>query len=118
MEIRMESEEQMAARGRKKKQKGRRPDGPVINTPRKTVKLAGEDMCRREREWLDRLAKDPASFAEVELEVHARLRLHADLFVAGLLSRASEGAAIPAQVQAVLEEAETPLRAVEKKDGR
>jgi hypothetical protein len=46
------------------------------------------------------------------------LRLHADLFVAGLLSRASEGAAIPAQVQAVLEEAETPLRAVEKKDGR
>lgn len=118
MEIRTESEEQMASRGSKKKQKRRRPDGPVVNKPVKSAKLAGEDMCGREREWLDRLAQDPASFAEVEREVHARMRLHADLFVAGLLARASEGSAMTAQVQAVLAEAETPLRAVEKKDGR
>ena len=44
----------------------------------------------READWLEGLADDPASFAAVEREVHDQARRQADLYVAGLLAKASE----------------------------
>ena len=38
---------------------------------------------------LDRLVRDPASFAAIEREVHDQARRQADLYVAGLLAKAS-----------------------------
>jgi hypothetical protein len=46
-------------------------------------------LAEREYEWLKRLTTDPASFASVELEVHEQARQQADLYVAGLLAKAS-----------------------------
>lgn len=118
MQVRMDSETAMGSGKAKGKGKRRRPDGVEAATPRQAARAAKEDLCRQEGDWLDQLAGNPASFAEVEREVHAQMRRHADLFVAGLLAQASERAEMGGHVEQVLENAETPLRAVEKKDVR
>jgi hypothetical protein len=76
----------------------------------------GRLLTAREAEWLDRLVNDPASFAAVEREVHDQARRQADLYVAGLLAKASERPETAAHVKTVLDAAQRPLRSVEKKD--
>ena len=76
----------------------------------------GRLLAEREREWLERLTTDPASFAAVELEVHEQARRQADLYVAGLLAKASEQAETAPHIDNVINAAEVPLRPVEKKD--
>ncbi len=73
-------------------------------------------MTEREAEWLERLVTDPASFAAVEREVHDQARRQADLYVAGLLAKASEHPEMAHHIDKVTTEAEVPLRLVEKKD--
>jgi hypothetical protein len=41
------------------------------------------------QQWLDRLAKDPASFARVEVEIHDHFRGLADQMAASLLAQAT-----------------------------
>lgn len=118
MRIKMESEEQMAARGRKNRKKRGRPDGLLAPRPVKAAKQAKEELYRREREWLRQLQSDPSSFADVEREVHARMRFHADVFVAGLLAKASSDATMDEHVTRILNEAQDDLRAAEKNAGR
>lgn len=117
MRIKMDSEEQMAARGRKNKKKPGRPNGPLAPTPAKTAKQAKEELHRREGEWLEQLQSDPSSFALVEREVHARMRSLADVFVAGLLAKASSDATMDEHVTRILNEAQGDLRAAEKNAG-
>jgi len=112
----MESSSEMGTRKGKKKRG--RPAGERSPSPRKAARLGSEDLCRRERDWLERLAENPASFADVELEVHAQARRLADSFVAGLLAKASERPEMAGHVEKTLAEAETALRPVEKKDDR
>ena len=76
----------------------------------------GQLLTERESEWLERLVDDPASFAVVEREVHDQARRQADLYVAGLLAKASERPEMAQHVDQVIGEAEVPLRTVEKKD--
>ena len=118
MQVRMESEAQMRARKRKGKgrRKAGRPVGAAAPAPNRAAQEASRDMARRHEEWVERLAADPASFAAIELEVHARMRQHADVFVAGLLAQASERPEMAGHVARVLEQVE--LGPVEKKDGR
>src|SRR5208337_4370004 len=70
----------------------------------------GRLLAKREREWLERLTTNPASFAAVELEVHEQTRRQADLYVAGLLAKASEQPETTPHVDKVIAEAEVPLR--------
>ena len=89
MEVLLESEEQMGwnkAKGRGKRQ---RPNGPPESPPAAIADETGRLLTEREAEWLDRLVVDPASFAAVEREVHDQARQQADLYVAGLLAKAS-----------------------------
>lgn len=120
MQIRMESEEQVVRRNRKgkKKRKRQRPCGPKAPSPKQAAEGVSEDLCRRELEWQERLEADPSSFAEIEREVHACMRSHADVFVAGLLSKASSSAAMQGHVAHSMEQAAGELRAVEKKSDR
>jgi hypothetical protein len=118
MEVRLESEEQMGrnkqkGNGRKKRQ---RPAGPPAASPAVVADQTGRLLAEREREWLERLTTDPASFATVELEVHEQTRRQADLYVAGLLAKASEQAETTRHIDSVINAAEVPLRPVEKKD--
>jgi hypothetical protein len=75
-------------------------------------------LADREPEWLERLTRDPASFAAVEREVHDQARQQADLYVAGLLAKASARPEMAQHVDQVTAAAEVPLRRVEKKNAR
>lgn len=119
MEVLLESEVQMRRSRRKgKKEKRRRPNGPPAPLPADVAEQTGRLLRQRESDWLERLALDPATFAAVEREVHEQARRQADLYVAGLMAKASKRAEMAAHVQSVLESAEVPLRPVEKKDAR
>jgi hypothetical protein len=118
MEVLLESEEQMGQNQQKGRGKRQRPAGPPAASPGAVAAQAGRLFTEREHEWLERLTTDPASFAAVELEVHEQARRQADLYVAGLLAKASEQAATAPHIDKVIDSAEVPLRAVEKKDAR
>jgi hypothetical protein len=116
MEVFLESEEQMGRNKQKGRGKRQRPNGPPAPSPAVVAEQTGRVLAGREREWLERLTTDPASFAAVELEVHEQTRRQADLYVAGLLAKASEQPETGPHVDTVIAEAEVPLRPVEKKD--
>jgi hypothetical protein len=114
MEVLLESEEQM---GRNKgKGKRQRPNGPSAPSPAAVADQTGRLLSEHEADWLERLVDDPASFAAVEREVHDQARRQADLYVAGLLAKASEHPEMAHHIDKATAEAEVPLRAVEKKD--
>jgi hypothetical protein len=117
MEVHLDSEEAAMAR-RDPEGKRRRPQGRAAAAPADVAGRAGRLLVEREAEWLDRLARDPASFAAVEREVHDQARRQADLYVAGLLAKASERPEMAEHVAAVTAAAEVPLRPVEKKGAR
>jgi hypothetical protein len=116
MEVLLESEEQLGRNKQKRSGKRPRPDGPSASSPAVVAEQTGRLLAEREREWLERLTTDPASFARVELEVHEQARRQADLYVAGLLAKASEQPETVPHIDKVIGEAEVPLRPVEKKD--
>ena len=118
MEVLVESEEQMAWSKGEGKDRGKRqrPNGPPAPLPATVAEQTGRLLSERESEWLERLVDDPASFAAVEREVHDQARRQADLYVAGLLAKASERPEMAAQVEAVINSAGLPLRPVEKKN--
>ena len=115
MEIRTESEEPTGAN--KLKRKYRRPNGPQVSPPAVFAEQTERLLTERERKWLERLVTNPASFAAIEREVHDQARRQADLYVAGLLAKASERPEMTSHVAQVIVAAEVPLRPVEKKDG-
>ena len=116
MEVRIESE---GPRGRDlQKSKLRRPDGPPVPSPAAVADQTGRALSEREPEWLQRLVSDPASFAAIEREVHEQVRRQADLYVAGLLAKASARPETARHVGQVVASAEVPLRPVEKKGAR
>lgn len=98
------------------KGKRRRPQGQAAAAPAAVAAQTGRLLAEREGEWLERLAHDPASFAVVEREVHDQARHQADLYVAGLLAKASERPEMAGHVAGITAAAAVPLRAVEKKD--
>ena len=116
MEVHLDSEESTMARG-KRTGKRRRPQGRKAPSPAEVAEQTGQVLAQREREWLERLATDPASFAAVEREVHDQARHQADLYVAGLLAKASARPEMDQQVERITAAAEVPLRPVEKKSG-
>jgi hypothetical protein len=120
MGVLLESEEQMAQNKQKGKKRGKRqrPAGPPAASPADVAEQTARLLTVREREWLERLTTDPASFGVVELEIHEQARRQADLYVAGLLAKASEQAETTPHIDKVINSAEVPLRAVEKKDAR
>jgi hypothetical protein len=115
MEILLESEEQMGRNQQKRSTKRQRPNGPSAPSPAAVADQTGRSLAERENEWLARLTTDPASFAAVEREVHEQARRQADLYVAGLLAKASEQPETVPHIDKVIGEAEVPLRPVEKK---
>jgi hypothetical protein len=115
MEVLLESEEQMGRSKEKGRGKRQRPAGPPAPSPAAVADQTGGVLTEREAEWLERLVDDPASFAVVEREVHDQARRQADLYVAGLLAKASERPEMVRHIEEGTATAEIPLRPVEKK---
>ena len=118
MEVLLESEEQMGQNKQKGKarRKRARTASPHASSHGVVAEQTGRLLAVREHDWLERLTTNPASFAAVELEVHEQARRQADLYVAGLLAKASEQAETAPHIDDVINAAEVPLRPVEKKD--
>ncbi len=62
------------------------PGVPPLAEIAATLSRQIDDMKQR---WLDRLNRDPSSFAQVEIEIHDRFRRLADQMTASLLSEAT-----------------------------
>jgi hypothetical protein len=111
MEVHLDLDESTLAPGKR-----RRPAGRLAPSPAEIADQTGRVLAQREPEWLGRLTTDPASFAVVEREVHEQARRQADLYVAGLLAKASECPETTDHVDKVIAAAAVPLRPVEKKN--
>jgi hypothetical protein len=116
MEVRPAIESDSSMRTSRHKGKSRRSNGAQAAPPVAVAEQTRQLLVEREQEWLDRLATNPGSFAAIEREVHEQARRQADLYVAGLLAKASERPEITHHIDAVIAAAEVPLRPVEKKD--
>src|SRR4051812_3027119 len=114
MEVHLDRHEPPMGRNKSKQKRGR-PQGRRAPSPAEVADHTGRVLAEREPEWLARLTTDPASFAAVEREVHEQARRQADLYVAGLLAKASESPEAARHVAQVIASAEVPLRPVEKK---
>ena len=114
MEVRLDWDQPPMGRDKPKQKRGR-PQGRRASSPAEVADQTGQVLAEREPEWLERLTTDPASFAAVEREVHEQARRQADLYVAGLLTKASESPEMTQHVDRVRAAAEVPLRPLEKK---
>jgi len=115
MEVHLDRDEPPMGRNKSKQKRGR-PQGRQASSPAEVADQTGRVLAEREPEWLARLTTDPASFAAVEREVHEQARRQADLYVAGLLAKASESPEMTRHVDRVGAAVEVPLRPLEKKD--
>jgi hypothetical protein len=73
--------------------------GPVVPTLAGITATLGRQIEEMKQPMLDRLNRDPASFAQIELEIHDRFRRLADQMTASLLAEATipAGRAEPAK---------------------
>jgi hypothetical protein len=62
--------------------------GPVVPSVGDITTKLGQQVDAVKRQWLDQLARDPASFARIEIEIHDRFRQLADQMTATLLAEA------------------------------
>jgi hypothetical protein len=114
MEVHLDRDEPPMGQNKRKQKRGR-PQGRRASSPAEVADQTGRVLAEREPEWLARLTTNPASFAAVEREVHEQARRQADLYVAGLLAKASESPEMTRHVDRIRTAAEIPLRPLEKK---
>jgi len=63
--------------------------GPVVPPLAEVTATLSRQIDGMKQAWLDRLNRDPASFAPIEVEIHDRFRRLADQMTASLLSEAT-----------------------------
>jgi hypothetical protein len=73
--------------------------GPDVPAPTEALGQIQRDLAVQQQIWCDRLAQDPAAFAQLEKEVHLAFGQLADRFVASLLAQAAAGPALAEQAK-------------------
>jgi hypothetical protein len=63
--------------------------GPLVPSVGDFTTELGQQVDAMKRQWLDLLTRDPASFARIEVEIHAQFRQLADQMTASLLAEAT-----------------------------
>jgi len=63
--------------------------GPVVPSLADIPAGLSQQLDAVKQQWLDRLNRDPASFAQIEVEIHDRFRRLADQMTASLLAEAT-----------------------------
>jgi hypothetical protein len=63
--------------------------GPLVPSLAHVTARLSPQADAMTQQWLDRLAKDPTSFAQIEVEIHDHFRGLADLMTASLLAEAT-----------------------------
>jgi hypothetical protein len=68
--------------------------GPDVPEPTTALAQIQQQLAAQQQTWSDRLALDPAVFAQLEHEVHLAFGQLADRLVASLLAQAAQTAAL------------------------
>lgn len=102
----------------KERQKAKRPMEQPAQAPEVVAQQTAAALREGEASWLARLTENPLSFAAIEREVHATTRQQADRYVAGLMEKAGQQAAVAALVQQKIAAEAPRVRPPEKKSGR
>jgi hypothetical protein len=63
--------------------------GPVVPPLTEIATTLSHQIDELKQPWLERLNRDPASFAQIEVEIHDRFRRLADQMTASLLAEAT-----------------------------
>ena len=63
--------------------------GPVVPPVGDITTKLSQQVDAMKQQWLDQLARDPASFARIEVEIHDQFRQLADQMTASLLAEAT-----------------------------
>ena len=63
--------------------------GPDVPTPDLALQQIHEQLAEQQKRWAEQLARDPASLAQLEVQVHHAFGQLADRMVAGLLAHAA-----------------------------
>src|SRR4051812_48115567 len=63
--------------------------GPLVSPLAEIPSKVGQQLDAVKQQWLDRLNRDPASFARLEVEIHDHFRRLADRMTASLLAEAT-----------------------------
>ena len=98
MEIRMESK-----------------DGAPVASPLESIRHFEQQTRACQREWTERLAKEPDAFCEIEQEIDQHYRVGAGHLIAAMLGRVTSQPAMVEHVEEVRREAVVPLRAPQER---
>lgn len=63
--------------------------GPLVSSLGNITATLSQQVDAMKQRWLDQLARDPASFARIEVEIHDHFRGLADQMTASLLAEAT-----------------------------
>ena len=63
--------------------------GPIVPSLADIPAKLSQQLHAVKQQWLDRLNRDPASFARIEVEIHDQFRRLADQMTASLLAEAT-----------------------------
>jgi hypothetical protein len=63
--------------------------GPRVPSPPDLTASLRAQLDSLSQQWVDRLARDPARFADVEVEIHDQFRRLADQMTASVLAKAT-----------------------------
>ena len=89
--------------------------GPDLPTPEQALAALHQQLATQQTCWAERLAHDPASFAQLEPEIHLTFQQLADRLVASLLAQAAQQSAFQEQAKKTVAEAGRPLRRPESR---
>jgi hypothetical protein len=73
--------------------------GPDVPEPTEALTQIQQQLAVQQQTWTDRLALDPAAFAQLEHEVHLAFGQLADRLVASLLAQAAQATALVEQAK-------------------
>jgi hypothetical protein len=73
--------------------------GADVPAPQTTLQQIHEQLLDQQQRWADQLANDPASFAQLEPQVHHAFQQLADRLVASLLAQAGQQQALQEQAK-------------------
>jgi hypothetical protein len=73
--------------------------GADVPSPHTTLQQIHDQLLAQQQCWADQLANDPASFAQLEPQVHRAFQQLADRLVASLLAHTAEQPALQAQAK-------------------
>ena len=73
------------------------PTGADVPAPLTTLQQIHDQLLAEQQRWADQLAHDPASFPQLEPQVHHAFQQLADRLVASLLAQAAQQPALQQQ---------------------